>query len=256
MPRYDPGVVAEFRIEQLGIAAPEDIDIEALAYDAGLEVRYEDLSGCAATLTGFGSRGIATIRPSGTPERDRFSIAHELGHWDLHRGRSFVCRLDDAADSLADGKQTEREADDYAAHLLMPGRLFRPLVKDLKKPGFDELRDLAQLFQASLLATSLRLVGVDTEPAFLINYDTQGNRRWYKRAPCVPAYWVPGKRLDDDAYTADVLGGKPAPPRPRKQPAELWFGNVRGEPELLEHCLPYHSGALTLLYITDEDMLG
>ena len=257
MPKWDPGTVAEYRIDSLGISSPQDIDVEAIAFDAGLEVRYEELTSCAATLVGFDSRGIATVRPSGNAERDRFSVAHELGHWDLHRGKSFVCRVDDAADSLAAGvdKEKERQADDYAAHLLMPGRLFKPIIKELKQPGFAEIREVGKQFQSSLLATSLRVVGVGTEPAFLINYDAAGNKRWYRRADNVPGWWSPGSKVHEDSYSADVLLGKDAPPRPRKQPAELWFAKAVEDLELLEHCVRYQTGVLTVLCITDASML-
>ena len=39
-----PGQRAEARIAELGIADPRDIDIEAIAFDAGIRVEYELLS--------------------------------------------------------------------------------------------------------------------------------------------------------------------------------------------------------------------
>ena len=85
-----PGQRAEARIAELGIRDPGDLDVEAIAVDAGVSVRYEPLNGCEATLVGVGNRAIATIRKSPVRGRERFSIGHELAHWELHRGRSQI----------------------------------------------------------------------------------------------------------------------------------------------------------------------
>src|ERR1035437_6377638 len=114
-----PEALAEARINSFGISDPRHLDIEAIAYDAGVTVEYEDLAGCAATLIGYGDRAIATIKPSSVRGRERFSIAHEIGHWDLHRGQSFKCRVDDVSENLTANRDKERQADSYAAHLLM-----------------------------------------------------------------------------------------------------------------------------------------
>src|SRR5688500_10519171 len=90
-----PGQLAEARISELGIVDPRDLDVEAIAFDAGMSVEYEDLEGCEAMLVGVNDQAIATIRPSGVRGRERFSIGHELGHWEMHRGRSFFCRVDE-----------------------------------------------------------------------------------------------------------------------------------------------------------------
>src|SRR5687767_4728657 len=113
-----PGQRAEARIAELGIADPSDIDVEAIAFDARMTVEYEDLEGCEAMLAGVGDRAIATIRPSGVRGRERFSVGHELGHWEMHRGRSFSCRVDEPDRNLKSDKPLEKEADEYAAHLL------------------------------------------------------------------------------------------------------------------------------------------
>src|SRR5271156_2820621 len=96
-----PGEQAEKLVADFGITSPEDLDVEAFAFDARLEVEYQELQGCEATLVGFENRAIATVRPSAVLGRQRFSIAHELGHWMMHRGRSFRCRVDDPGENLA-----------------------------------------------------------------------------------------------------------------------------------------------------------
>ena len=96
-----PGEKAEARIAELGITDPNDLDVEAIAADAGVTVEYGHLNGCDATLVGFGRRAIATIKQSPSRGRERFSIGHEVGHWELHRGKSFRCRVEDPSENLA-----------------------------------------------------------------------------------------------------------------------------------------------------------
>ena len=138
-----PGENAEALISELGITRPEDLDVDAIAFDSGVEVSYEALTGCEATLVGFKDHAIATISPSGSRGRERFSVAHEIGHWKLHRGQSFRCRADSPDANLASNKTVEKEADVFASHLLMPGPLFNPSVKALGQPGFKQLGELA-----------------------------------------------------------------------------------------------------------------
>ena len=246
-----PGERAEALIAQFGISDPSDLDVEAIAMDGGVEVEYQALNGCEATLVGFGDRAIATIKPSAIRGRERFSIAHELGHWNLHRGKSFRCRVEDPDDNLTSDVTREKEADAFAAHLLMPAALFQPAVKAMGSPGFREIDDLAQRFETSLLATSIRLADINTLPVILACYTTNG-RRWYKAASDVPRRWFLRGKLDDDSFAYDLLAHGKQAAGGRKQPAEVWFENDDAEDyEVHEHCLPSKSGeALVLIYLT------
>ena len=85
------------------------------------------------------------------PERQRFTLAHELGHFVLHRDShaSFNCDKESiytGADTL---KQIEREADEFASNLLMPGDLLRQRITG-KWINFHLLGDLAKEFGVSL----------------------------------------------------------------------------------------------------------
>lgn len=53
------------------------------------------------------------------PERQRFTIAHEIGHLVLHRHQqaAFQCSKQEVHYSPEDAKQMEREADNFAANL-------------------------------------------------------------------------------------------------------------------------------------------
>jgi Zn-dependent peptidase ImmA (M78 family) len=100
------------------------------------------------------------------PPRRRFTIAHELGHWVLHRDeqRPLFCRHG-AIDPPADPKPVpdarppldpiEAEANAFAAALLMPARLMERHYAATAGP--DRFERLCAIFGSSQAAMSRRL---------------------------------------------------------------------------------------------------
>lgn len=93
------------------------------------------------------------------PPRRRFTLAHELGHCVLHEDgqRSLFCRHgsvdpdhDPAAEAAA---EIEREANQFAASLLMPARLMRHYYRRTGK-DFDAM---CRVFGSSRAAMGRRL---------------------------------------------------------------------------------------------------
>lgn len=251
-----PGERAEAVVEGLGISSPEDLDVDAIAFDAGVEIVYEQLNGCEATLAGFGDRAVATVNPSPYRGRERFSIAHEVGHWELHRGRSFRCRVDSVEENFSSARELEKEADTFASHLLMPSGLFSPRIHALGRPNFKQLGDLAAEFGTSLTATALRLVGIDTLPAIVACY-TRAGLRWHVAAKHVPRRWYLKDQVDEDSFAHDLLFSGKECRSLGKQSADAWFTNMDAERyEVLEQCIPLRGEeVLVLLYLGDSQML-
>jgi len=245
-----PGQRAETLIAQFGIRDAKDLDLEAIAFDQGVTVERENLVGCEATLVGFKDRAIATIKPSNILGRERFSLAHELGHWHMHRGHSFQCRVDEPEMNLLGNKHVEREADQFASHLLMPGPIFNPAVKALGTPSFAELEALAREFQTSMVATSLRIAAIDTLPVIVACFSRNG-KHWSVPAPHVPKRWFVVDAVNEDSFAYDLLVKGSQTTGLRKQSGEVWFQNDDAENyELLEHSMPYRNGqVLVLLYL-------
>jgi len=249
------GERAEALVSELGITSAHELDVEAIAFDSGVEVVYEDLSGCEASLVGFLDRAVATIKPSAVRGRERFSIAHELGHWHLHRGRSFQCRVDDPSANLSSDRATEKEADRFASHLLLPGFLFKPRIAQLVQPSFQQLSALADEFDTSLMATALRLAAIDTLPVIVACYRRKGIV-WSMKAPDIPYRWSLNSKLDEDTFTYDLLNLGKECPRLSKQSADAWFENDdAAEYEVLEQCIgSTGDSALVLIYLQSNMM--
>ena len=144
------------------------VDVVAIAKKMGLEVRKEraepDISGFLLRdpKTGFAVIGVNSVQHA---NRQRFTVAHELGHFLLHRGdklhvdRGYEVKLRDIKSSEGTDLE-EKEANLFAAELLMPEQF---LAKDLLSLGsidlFDEIQlgKLAKRYKVSTQALAFRL---------------------------------------------------------------------------------------------------
>ena len=247
---------AEKLLQSFGVTSPGDIDIEAIAWEMGAKVRNGALESCEARIIGFRDQAIITVKSDGDPRRRRFSIAHELGHWQHHRGKSSVCRASEIGGSGQGGAAIERQADNYAADLLMPVYLFRPLAAAHRRPSFEAIDALAGAFLTSRLATALRLVDHGPWPCMIVCHDQSG-RRWFRRNGGIPDHWFPRDDLDPESVAMDVLHGKTDRARPTIIGADAWFDRWNADRfELTEECVRgFGNDVLTLLTLKDQAML-
>ncbi len=107
-----------------------------------------------------------------SPGRRAFTIAHEIGHWQLHCGPGHeaderFCRSGDVGATSAQLRQSpalEREANRFAAALLMPEHLVR---SEVRARGVNVLA-LAAAFGVSGQAMQIRLEALRLLPDYLL----------------------------------------------------------------------------------------
>lgn len=101
----------------------------------------------------------------------RFSIAHELGHYFLagHPAALFPNGdgLHESRSGFISGDKHERQADFFAAGLLMPEALFREALNDVGS-GFSAIESLKDLCQTSITATAIRYAKFTDDPVGVI----------------------------------------------------------------------------------------
>jgi IrrE N-terminal-like domain len=97
------------------------------------------------------------VRRDESLTRRRFTIAHEIGHHFLHSdGATVLCRAADVDQSEEGARLKERQANRFAAELLMP----EPLVRErVERDGLD-VAALADTFDVSPIAMAYRLVNL------------------------------------------------------------------------------------------------
>lgn len=153
------------------------IPVEDIAWDKGAEIIHGGLRGATARLTMLDER--AVIRVSDRTEsagRFRFSVAHELGHFLLHRAQlpEFCQELDFHA--WQSSRPIEQESNVFASELLLPTEMVRPIC-EVDDVDFAPVRQLAALFDVSLTAAAIRFVTFCPVPCALVMSDAR-NIRW------------------------------------------------------------------------------
>jgi Zn-dependent peptidase ImmA (M78 family) len=157
-----PQAAARKLLEELGIKEPP-VPVEQIARHLGAEVRYKRAE---RDISGFISRQgdglvIIGINSFHHGHRQRFTLAHELGHLCLHRRNLYVDHVPkfrDVKSSKAIDPE-EIEANIFAAELIMPGEL---LQADVKTMGDDltaneAIEHLAKRYKTSADAMRTRL---------------------------------------------------------------------------------------------------
>ena len=101
--------------------------------------------------------------------RKRFTIAHEFGHYLLHRHQQseFQCGDDDIETGDRNKNDIETDADQFASTLLMPLDDFRKQV-DGQSVSFDLLGHCADRYGVSLTAAALRWIEIADKRAVLV----------------------------------------------------------------------------------------
>ncbi|EOQ79129.1 TPA: ImmA/IrrE family metallo-endopeptidase [Pseudomonas aeruginosa] len=110
----------------------------------------DDISG-SLRISESGDHWVMKVNSLHHPNRQRFTIAHELGHFALHTSSSsdFVDRNFFRNN---DTSPMETEANRFASELLMPEQEFREQVKTLA----GDIESLSKHFKVSTLAVRVR----------------------------------------------------------------------------------------------------
>lgn len=126
-----------------------------------------DNDGMSGVLLREPNRKIIIVNAANAPVRQRFTVAHEIGHLLLHRGSMYLdgrvrVNFRQGSSSMATD-QEEIDANAFAAALLMPDAwtrsAFEAAVRDSKIDSEDELAEiLAARFNVSAKAMHFRLI--------------------------------------------------------------------------------------------------
>jgi Zn-dependent peptidase ImmA (M78 family) len=144
------------------------IKVDEIAKGLGLKVIATEIPNkVSGLLVTHDAVSTICLQKGDSAVRQRFTVAHELGHWYLqHQAQSgphvHVNRghliSERGARSAEGSDRVEIEANQFAAELLMPGNLVRAAVARLKRPlREDDVSDLAGEFEVSEQAMGFRL---------------------------------------------------------------------------------------------------
>jgi Zn-dependent peptidase ImmA (M78 family) len=247
---------AERLLQSYGVSQPEEIDLEAIAFDQGATVKYRSMTSCEARVVGAGRYAVISINSGSGIERQRFSLGHELGHWIQDKGLISLSCARTAIGPQVSTSGPERSANEFASQILMPDYIFQPLSR--REPlTFDTVRRLAPRFRTSLTATAIKLVRAAHYPGMVVCYK-EGRLAWKICGSDVPATLKPVAQLDAESQAYELWkSGKTIGEKPELQCADTWIDFHGSENyELVEHSIQVAPGVmLALLWWEDESQI-
>lgn len=185
----------------------EYFGIDLHLIDPQLNLEFEEENGVRieipALLWRENGKARIFVRDGDRKERQRLSVFHECGHFDLpgHDGFSFACDWHEA--DIDNHRDVEREAYEYASNIIFPKPVFNDEIMN-SAPGLETIGYLARRYRASFEATAIKYVKTsplqcaiiyfspnpkfdDTGFPFLVNYSVV-SRRFHR-------YWRKGDGL-------------------------------------------------------------
>lgn len=200
------------------------------------------------------------LAPGQSRGRERFSVAHELGHYYIptHRARpTGWCGEEDMVALPDSGRQYEWEANDFAAELLMPRTLFLADARE-RDPTFEKICELASpaMYDVSVTAAAIRYVEVTREACALV-CARAGTIEWVSKSESF-RYRIPWRAdaLPAGSLARHVLnGGKPNGLPETLDPYAWLEVEQPGDPELFESTLaiPSQDQVLSLIWVVEEE---
>ncbi len=169
----------------LDVAKPEHrypVDVSSLALDLSADLyrnepvvkvhgaEFPDIDGALVRVP---DRGWAILFNSriASPGRTNFTLAHEFGHYLLHRGGiadEMRCNSKAMFAAGSTGKVLEKEANEFAAYLLMPFHDYRVQIGPKERPTIEQLSACASRYGTSLVAAILRWLEFTSVQAILV----------------------------------------------------------------------------------------
>ncbi|WP_354124649.1 ImmA/IrrE family metallo-endopeptidase [Bradyrhizobium sp. LA6.10] len=185
--------------------------------------------------------------------RRRFTVCHEIAHRVLGLPSEH-----DGVSSWSYAKRSPNEilCDVFAAELLLPYKLFKPMVEKAAI-GLSSIYDLAEGCGASRLATASRFATLVRAPCAFVLAE-QGKVRYAARSTALreARAWIPLRADLPNASAASRLRADMACSCPEELDADVWFENWSRGGILLEDArhLQKWDQTVALLWFEDEEM--
>ena len=245
--------IAQKILKNLRIIDTSQIAVENIASLRNAFVEYEEILGSAARLVRKKNTGIIKINSSIKEYgKIRFAIAHELGHFELHKENDdvVICTNEMFLEWYRSRPQ-EPVANAFAAELLMPTDMFQPCLSS-STPSFEEIRNLTENFKTTLTATSVRYIELGSYPCALV-ISENSKVKWFKISEGFPYRIIsPGERLKENSCAHDFFVRGTVPINTEQVSGDTWLEDYRfGEKLILNEqafALPSYNTVLSLLW--------
>lgn len=249
---HNGSIRAKRLLEEIGFDEITDLPMHQFVSGLGATLIEEPLTNSDGKIVRGRKKTLIKIN-SGIlyEEKKRFTMAHEVGHYLLHdhlevhnENSNTLNWFHNAEKQMQKGIQ-EWEANDFAAELLMPEKVFRDEVAG-KSFSPKLLSDLASRFKSSITSVVFRIFQLDIRPIF-IAFIHNGKVRYWKKSDDLKG-WVKdiimlpppdesvAKEYIDSDYNFIYLG------EDKQQPIykSTWFDlkENQEDSDFYEYCIP------------------
>ena len=240
------------------------INVEAIARDYSRSVFPEEpitlvqgrafspqFEGALMRKSGTSEWGIFYNSAIASPGRKNFTLAHELGHYLIHRDKSandIVCERSDMWDWESNYRIMEGEANQFASFLLMPRDDFEDQTKNFKTPQISDFETLRVRYNVSMTAAILKWIELTSYRAMIV-ISRDGFVNWARSSkpllrsgvylkPKQITVELPANALASSISVSGIYEG-------RKSPTGIWSSRE----EVFESALlsEYHDQTISLL---------
>lgn len=219
MIQYDSPAIAAIELRvSIGWINPSDFTLSLVAESLGITIKEVPIKGSEGRIIINGDYGIISINSNIVNQpRKNFIIAHEIGHFILHKNL-IICS--DTHKTLSDWYQKgpqESQANEFASELLMPSDLYHSKVKG-KKMNLALMEDVSSCFNVSMLASFLKYISLGDFPVMVI-YLEDGLVKWKRCSRDFPFQFL---RINSQVPAYTVAGDS------------FYHNNVESEPEKID----------------------
>lgn len=257
-----PEIVANRTLDRVPVLVPEDLLLlEQIVWKLRGRIVEEPLQGAEAELLLVpNGRAIITVSSLiNNYHRKRFSIAHELGHLQMHREEIKICSREDITEIKRTGERDlEQEANIFASCFLMPERFVKSYFNQDVSPSMAAIQKISEIFQVSLTAAACRSIDFSSEPIAVV-YSRAGRIQWFKATKDffdVGIFVNVGEIVGSNTNTGKFFRGLSAPDSWCSSNANDWLrsGSFRKGAQIKEWSINMmnYEGVLSLLWVDEE----
>lgn len=229
------------------------IDPFEIAEQMNVPVYYEDLDeidGCL--LKKAENKRILINQNIIHLNRQRFTLAHELGHLQInsHDEEIYRCWASDIQ-RYRGVKQIENEANDFASELLLPEADVKSIVRK-RRLSMGLVEDISNDYGISLTAAALKIIKICPDRGAVV-LSENGRVKWAIESKYF-GQEVKKTALHEHTYAYDFFYKGCLPDSPQKVLAMAWVENVKDRNQtLLEESMAIYSLGMVLTLIYTED---
>jgi hypothetical protein len=207
------------------------------------------------------------LRAADHQHRQRFSLAHEIGHDQLHcRGQqrpaktAFACGDEEIKETQSTDETAEREANAFAAELLLPTHLLEPKVSR-HDAQMSLVLDLAAEFDVSPVCMAIRIARAAWQPYAMV-VSSNGKVEFSFRSEAMRefssySFIEKGAAVDNGTETANYFRSREwissGRQRDRAILASRWFMNCDDDRYVVEEVKGLGFGQVLTILTMDYD---